>query len=438
MGLPSQGRASGAGMRVSSRVKRPRNLPPAVIPIVVVGLAIAAVWGGYSLLEPSGADAGQDQGETASNPEEVVSSSRPRAASRDEAADGGDGALSTGIQSLSSTNTPSRRGLLGEALEGGQNANAGAPSAGAQDDPAGHDDMGPLPEPTTALADASSSRPAITDPMAERPASTLDRPRLSASANAIDDARAMISRNDLVGARELMSRALADPSMGAAGHEALRTELMAVNETLVFGPRIFPDDPMSEEYEIGSGDTLGRIARRRELGVHWKLIQRVNRISRPERIRVGQKIKLVRGPFHAIVDKSDYRADIYHGPPSEPDRWVYITSRPVGLGELGSTPTGSFVVREESKLENPAWVNPRDGREQYDRDDPENPIGEFWIGLRGVGDSSAIEGIGIHGTIEPESIGKQMSMGCVRLLEGDVALMYELLEEGISVVKIVP
>ncbi len=447
MGLPSQGRASGAGMRVSSRVKRPKGLPPAVIPIVVVGLAIAAVWGGYSLLEPSGADAGEEfAGETGTNANAASKPGTDRAGRPEAAAArNDDGALNTGIESLTSNATNSnKRGLLGEALEGGREA----PTASANRSPAGTrgaetsntPEFGPLPDSGTPVAAASTAPSlgdgAIVDPVASgRPAATTSS---RASTAVIEQAKGLIAQNELLDARTLMSRALADPSTTPAGRQALRDELTGLNETLVFGPRIIPGDPMVEEYTIASGDTLGRITRRRELGVHWKLVQRVNRISRPERIRVGQKIKLVRGPFHAVVDKSEYRVDIYHGPPSEPARWVYITSRTVGLGEAGSTPTGTFVVRQDSKLENPAWVNPRDGREQYGRDDPENPIGEHWIGLEGVGDAAAIEGYGLHGTIDPGSIGKQKSMGCVRLLADDIALMYELLEEGASVVKIVP
>jgi lipoprotein-anchoring transpeptidase ErfK/SrfK len=52
--------------------------------------------------------------------------------------------------------------------------------------------------------------------------------------------------------------------------------------------------------------------------------------------------------------------------------------------------------------------------------------------------SKKFEGYGIHGTIEPQSIGREMSMGCVRLGAEDVALVYELLMPRVSVVKIVP
>ncbi|MBZ0171525.1 MAG: L,D-transpeptidase, partial [Phycisphaerales bacterium] len=60
----------------------------------------------------------------------------------------------------------------------------------------------------------------------------------------------------------------------------------------------------------------------------------------------------------------------------------------------------------------------------------------FWIGLDGLGDAVAYAGYGLHGTIEPDSIGRQRSMGCVRLRPDDIALIYECLSEGESLVQI--
>jgi len=162
----------------------------------------------------------------------------------------------------------------------------------------------------------------------------------------------------------------------------------------------------------------------------------VNRLDNANRIRVGQELKLVRGPFHAVVDKSDYRLDLFHGPPDNDDAWMFVRSFDVGLGEDDSTPTGRFVVRENGKLQNPGWVNPRDPSERYEPDDPQNPVGEYWIGIDGLGEDAVYTGYGLHGTIEPATIGQQRSMGCVRLLPDDIALLYETLAGGVSRVRI--
>lgn len=253
----------------------------------------------------------------------------------------------------------------------------------------------------------------------------------------LDTAQRMVNQNDRVAARRLLSQTLhnTDPSSPDAQH--LRDALADINKVLVFGPVVAPNDAMCEEYKIQSGDSLSRIASRRELATHWKLTQRVNQISNPSRIRLGQTLKLVRGPFHAIVYKNEHRMDIYHGSPNDPNNWLYIRSFNVGLGTDNGTPLGTFTV-STNKLENPGWVNPRNAAEQYSPNDPANPIGEFWLGIDGVGQYAALTGYGIHGTIDADSIGDNRSMGCVRLANGDIDLVYELLAERVSVVEIRP
>jgi lipoprotein-anchoring transpeptidase ErfK/SrfK len=253
----------------------------------------------------------------------------------------------------------------------------------------------------------------------------------------LDTAQRMVDQNDRVAARRLLSQTLNTRDLSQRDAQRLRSELTAINDVLVFGPVVAPNDPMCEEYKVQSGDSLSRIASRRELATHWKLIQRVNNIANPSRIRLGQTLKLVRGPFHAIVHKHDHRMDIYHGSPNDPASWIYIRSFNVGLGEDNGTPIGLFTV-STNKLENPGWVNPRDASERYSPDDPRNPIGEFWLGLDGVGEYQSLTGYGIHGTIDPDSIGDDQSMGCVRLADDDIALVYELLAERVSVVEIRP
>ncbi len=256
-----------------------------------------------------------------------------------------------------------------------------------------------------------------------------------ALASVISRAESAVSRNRLVEARTLYNAALLDTSTDNASKSMLRRRITALNDTLLFSPTINEDDPYTGRYQIESGDALSKLPRKLGLNVNWRFIQRINGISDPKRIRVGQRVKTVSGPFHAIISKSAYRMDLYMGESSE---LMYVASFPVGLGENDSTPIGSWVVRKDSKLVNPRWVNPRTG-EVFGADNPMNPIGERWIGIEGVDDQTrTLEGFGIHGTIDPESIGTQASMGCVRLGDDDVAMVYELLIEGVSRVAITP
>jgi LysM repeat protein len=308
--------------------------------------------------------------------------------------------------------------------------------------PAGVDvtrpDLTPTPSTSAPGSSTPGGGPAPTGATGTQPTGALPSTGSSASVRAlIEEGDRAMSAGNPVQARVLYSRAYLSTDITRADQSTLRDKMSAISEDLIFSPRIASGDPMVEAYTVASGDSLVRIAKRRELGTDWRLIQRINRISNPSALKVGQKLKLIRGPFHAVVHKGDFRLDLFQGSPDEPERWQYIRSFRVGLGAGNSTPLGTFVIRPNSKLVNPHWVNPRDGT-KFDANDPKNPIGEFWLGWQGLGDSAIITGYGLHGTIEPESIGSEKSMGCVRLGDADIALLYELLVEQISMVKVVP
>ncbi|MFO0973990.1 MAG: L,D-transpeptidase [Phycisphaerae bacterium] len=57
---------------------------------------------------------------------------------------------------------------------------------------------------------------------------------------------------------------------------------------------------------------------------------------------------------------------------------------------------------------------------------PRNPVGQFWIGL-------SLPGYGIHGTPEPELIGKTGSHGCFRLANWDAVRLGRMVRPGIPV-----
>ncbi|MHC4429113.1 MAG: L,D-transpeptidase family protein [Planctomycetota bacterium] len=292
------------------------------------------------------------------------------------------------------------------------------------------------PAPVNEASAATARRqPQPTPQPAQQP---LARPPAASRQRAQEQMRAGLSlaeTNHAVDARRALTAALAPGALDPADAEFVRDRLGALNRRLVFSPEVVADDPFSRRYVVGPGDQLGGIVRQEALAVDWRFIMRVNRMVSERSLRVGQRLKLVTGPFHAIVDKSDFRLDLYLG--SGADR-VFVASFPVGLGQFDQTPVGRFRVRPRSKLINPQWTHPHTGQ-RYSSDDPANPIGERWIGL--VGDDEATRdmlGYGIHGTIEPESIGRSESMGCIRMLPDDVALVYEVLTERTSTVVIRP
>jgi hypothetical protein len=247
----------------------------------------------------------------------------------------------------------------------------------------------------------------------------------------VHDGLALLEDGRLVEGRRLLSRALTGHLGAITSGEAstIRARLTEVNRRLVFSPFVAPDDPLAETFEVTG--YLSKLAP--QWKVTWQLLERVNGV-RAERLRRGQQLKTIKGPFHAVVDKSAFRMDVFVQEPNGPA--IYVRSFPIGTGEDDSTPVGAWTVA--AKVKNPSWTNPRTGK-HYAADDPENPVGEYWIRLEGTDDQTrGLQGYGIHGTIEPESIGQQMSMGCIRLLPDDIAFVYELLVSDGSRVLIRP
>ncbi len=294
---------------------------------------------------------------------------------------------------------------------------------------------GNLNTPTTLTA--GDNKPIAGQPTTGQP-SAVAQPTTDLTVLAqIEKGDRLLRENKLVDARAAFSKALLQQDASELDRESLRSKLSTMNQDLVFGTMVAAGDPLVESYKVQSGDSLVRIRSKRDLATDWRLIQRVNRIANPNSVRVGQTLKLVRGPFHAVVNKAAYRVDIFAGSPDDPANWLYIKGYRAGLGEGNSTPVGNYTIKKGSKLTNPHWTNPRSG-EKFDQNDPKNPIGEFWIGWQGIGDSKGNAGYGFHGTIEPDSIGQQKSMGCVRFANNDIAEIYELLAEEVSVVRVLP
>ena len=262
---------------------------------------------------------------------------------------------------------------------------------------------------------------------------TTPIPLISTRSTNLNEGLALLDKGQIVEARHQLSESLRSGTLTESEIAQARGVLTDLSDRLVFSPFITDGDPYSIEYIIRKGDTLSAIVQKMGLQIDWRFIQRVNKIGLASSIRPGQNLKLITGPFHAIVDKKAFRIDLFLG---DGDAQVFVCSYRVGLGEFNSTPVGLFKVRRNSKLLNPMWVNPRTA-EIFSSDNPLNPIGERWIGLQGMEERTKdLSGLGIHGTIEPGSIGTNASMGCVRMLEGDVKEVYEMLLEGVSTVEI--
>lgn len=336
------------------------------------------------------------------------------------------------IESVSASNTP---GTIGSSTSQAATPGTTPPPLAPGSNPGSTVPKMPAADPAATPAAGQPGGGPGGNPPGGSMGSSLSGSMVSALASQGDS---LLSQGKPVEARDAFNRALFDGRATESDRRVLRDKLAAIAEAITFSPRAEPGDAMVEMYSFQKGDRLVKLPYTRNLAVDWRLITRINRIADPGKMGLNQRIKLIKGPFHAVVSKSAFRMDVFSNTTDSQGNRIFIKSMSVGLGEHGSTPIGSFVVKPKSKLVNPKWVNPRTG-EKFAADDPKNPIGERWIGLVGTDKTTELlSGYGIHGTIEPESIGTEKSMGCVRLADKDVELVYELLFEGASTVEIRP
>ena len=115
-------------------------------------------------------------------------------------------------------------------------------------------------------------------------------------------------------------------------------------------------------------------------------------------------------------------------------RWVLVSipDRKLGLPENGkvvriyrvavgksSTPSPAGAFQIVNRVTNPTYYH----LGQVIAAGNGNPVGSRWMGL-------SAKGYGIHGTNQPNSIGKAASTGCIRMSKRDLEELFELVNVG--------
>ncbi|OXU14380.1 L,D-transpeptidase family protein [Sedimentisphaera salicampi] len=244
----------------------------------------------------------------------------------------------------------------------------------------------------------------------------------------ISQARSLVRSEKVIEARDMLNNTLSRYP-DSLERRALKDMLEKLSESWLFSEEVLKGDPHCHYYTVERGDMLSRIGD--EYNVPWEFLLKINDMLRPEQLRAGEDIKVVKGPFNLIVNKSTYNMDLYLDN-------LYVKSYPIGIGrEEHATPTGMWVVKPGGKMVSPTWTDPDSGR-TYDAMDPDYPLGKRWIALKGIsGEAKGRTGFAIHGTSEPESIGQKSSRGCIRLSNEDVVEVYDLMMPGESHVQII-
>jgi len=213
---------------------------------------------------------------------------------------------------------------------------------------------------------------------------------------------------EILKAKESYQKILSDYS-DFSEIEKVQKELEGLNMELIFSNTMAPDRTVI--HEVQSGDTLGALAKK--YGTTIDLIKKSNRLS-SNVIRVGQQLRLWTGTFNIFIDKSQNLLTLK-------DQGDILKVYSVSTGEGNITPVGKFEI--VSRLVDPVWFNKGVA---LPPESPQNVLGTRWLGFD-------LSGYGIHGTIDPESIGKQVTAGCVRMRNEDVEELYNIIPRGTRV-----
>lgn len=252
---------------------------------------------------------------------------------------------------------------------------------------------------------SDAARPA---PNAEPPAGPGAREIRGEFAAFIDAAKRKLEEGGLVEAHERLSLFYANPRLTPEEDHQLTELLDQVAGTVIYSRQHLLEPP----YVVQPGETLPQIAGKYD--VPWQLLAKINGLADPRQLQPGQELKVVRGPFNAVIHLDRFElALLLHS--------RYAGRFRIGIGRDSQLLEGSYLVRD--KVVNPTYYG--NGR-QIDADDPNNPLGERLIGLGSQ--------MSIHGTNDPQAIGRSGGPGCLCLGSRDVEDVFDILSVGSRVV----
>ena len=158
----------------------------------------------------------------------------------------------------------------------------------------------PQQSPLTAAGTPSSGTPSAAMP----PAADTARTSSSAFATAWADAHDKLAAGRYAEALAVLSAWYDDPALGLEESQRLEDLLGQLAGTVIYSQ----EHMLLPPHIVATGETLPAIAA--PLGVSWQLLAKINGVDDPTRLIAGEHLKLVRGPFDAVVSISRRRLSI--------------------------------------------------------------------------------------------------------------------------------
>ena len=205
----------------------------------------------------------------------------------------------------------------------------------------------------------------------------------------------------------------------------IKNRLGELNKKLVFSSFPTPDSTI---YTVKAGDNLTNISKRYkvEAGSGDIAIGHIRRINglKTHNIFPNDKLKILTGQINVKVNKTTFTLTLYVNND-------FIKEYRISVGDPNKncdTPAGTYTIG--TKTIHPTWYKKtEDGRkEEVPYGDSRNVLGTRWMAF------NENPSLGIHGTTMPDSIGKKISNGCIRMYNADVEEVYDLIPQGAKVV----
>lgn len=214
----------------------------------------------------------------------------------------------------------------------------------------------------------------------------------------------------LVEARDLYAEAVQSAVWNSPEWNEALDSLGRTNIELIFSREQTPD---SRVYEIQKGDSFTSIGIK--LNTTLGLLTRANGLGPDARLNVGQRLKVTPKDFRIVIERSTCRLFLLD---SNGIFKRYMT----GLGKPGhETTLGVYKIGNKEK--DPTWHKPGEG--PIAPGDPRNELGTRWMPLVPVQEGLPRD-LGIHGALDPATVGTYASHGCARLRMDEVEELYDL------------
>ncbi|MHB8881429.1 MAG: L,D-transpeptidase family protein [Thermodesulfovibrionales bacterium] len=191
-------------------------------------------------------------------------------------------------------------------------------------------------------------------------------------------------------------------------------------------------------YTVVKGDSFSSIGS--AFGVDWREIAMDNGLDPSRELRAGRKLRITATRIIPETTQTGIFIDIPGKMLFLFERGIPLMAVPVGLGKPKSdgnrgweTPEGTFTIK--GRLKNPDWAVPKSIQEEMRREGltakesyppgPKNPVGGYVL-------LTTIPGILIHETVDPLSVSRFLSHGCVRVLAKDMEQLFGYAVSGMT------